>query len=518
MKISMNYFTIFMLVMILCCVSAVSATDINGTDDVSDEIADVIEDVEIDDVTEDIIEEDLSVNSVTITESNYDDYFDSNGYLTADDTDLTFDGDFSSKSFGNFKLNNTVTVDASTATFNNVGFDFTVSGSKITGGVFNADSSATNTAIIKVTASDVEINGLTINVTSTPTTSDYFAISILNANYAKLLNNAINYVVGTATTNYNHVVRVVSSSGVTAYKNNITAYLPLKAVDFDQVFPSIYTDQVAGVAVQESDNFNFTGNKLDVTGNSILGFYPTLDALIIVQSENSHIASNTINLRDIVSDEGDTNYLYAVDIYQCNGIVVDNNVININSDGGNLTLNGTGAAYGVQLTGSHTGVVISNNNITTANNGPNLGIYSQNYYGETSLTITGNNINVTGRAGTHPWALVSGMELQDTNAVVSGNTIVVNNIAGYDPDYCAYGISYSQSTGEDHTFEVYNNTVTVENGQYAVFLNGVSYSLVYENCLDTTVYCCDNAVYVSGTYNEYYDNYCSQCSDCSCNP
>ena len=67
MKFNKKLIIISMLVMLVCCVSAVSATDINGTDDVSDdiiiddnavdEITDIVEDVEIDDASDDVVEE-----------------------------------------------------------------------------------------------------------------------------------------------------------------------------------------------------------------------------------------------------------------------------------------------------------------------------------------------------------------------------------------------------------------------------------------------------------------------------
>ncbi len=507
MKINNKIIILAMLVMMIACVSAVSATDIESADNVTDvievdEVTDVVEEDVIDDVSEDVVEElstVTSTNAVTVTNDNYNNCFD-NGVMNTTD-DLTFVGNFDAKTFGNFKINSAINIDASQATFTNVGFDLIADNIKLNGGKFIKTTAATNIANINVESSSSSITGVEVTDVNididTPSTTDYFAINVLNAANTKLLNNVINYEVPVATTNYNHIIRVVSSSGVTVYKNNITGKLPLKAVDFSQTFPSIYTDQVAGVAVQSSNGFNFTGNKLDIIGNDRLGGYPTLDALIIVQSYNSYITGNTINLRDNVSGLEDTNYLYAVDVYECDNITIDGNVIRINSDGGNLTVNGTGAAYGVQLTGPHIGVIISNNNITTANNGPNLGIYSQNYYGGTSLTITGNRINVTGRAGDNPWALVSGMELQDDYAYVSGNIIRVNNTAGYDPDYCAYGISYSQNTysGRPNDFYIYGNDVEVINGEWAIYLI-VSTENIENNILETTTKSGDDAIYM----------------------
>ena len=150
--------------------------------------------------------------------------------------------------------------------------------------------------------------------------------------------------------------------------------------------------------------------------------------------------------------------------------------------------NGTGAAYCVQLTGPHSGVVISDNKLTTANNGPNLGIYSQNYYNETQLTIRGNTIKVTGKADSDPWSLVSGMELQDTNATVYNNTIVVNNTNEYTGNEYAFGISYCQSTSGYHYYYITYNNVTVINGDWAIYLISMDGGDIDNNTLNTTTH------------------------------
>ena len=62
------------------------------------------------------------------------------------------------------------------------------------------------------------------------------------------------------------------------------------------------------------------------------------------------------------------------------------------------------------------------------------------------------------------------MELQDTYATVCGNTITVNNTAGYNANYYAYGISYCQNTYSQHYYNIHDNNVTVYNGDYAVYL------------------------------------------------
>ncbi len=509
MRLSSKVLIVAMIVMMICCVSAASATDVDDiavTEDADiievDDVADSVDIVEQDDSSDDIIEDvddsqigemdddivadekvtnDRGIQS-QINNGTVSSYFDTTtGHiLSSAPSGLQFVGTFSNLPFDYFIIDQSVSLSFASAQFENVGFKLLYPG--------------------------LIIDGATFNITA-PTNKDCYAIDVENANNVHLSNNIIYYNAPTATSYYNHVIRVVGSEGVTVNGNTITAKLPLKDVDYAQPYPSIYTDRVAGVAVQSSNGFNFTNNTLDVEVSAISGGYPTLDAFIIVDSNNSYITKNRIKEIDGKTAANSANFLYAVDVYSCYNITIDRNVIDLNSDGGNLTLNGTGAAYGIQLSGNHTGVKISNNNITTANNGPNLGIYSQNYNGYTNLTITGNRINVTGRAGTHPWALVSGMELQDTYATVTGNTIDVYNIGGYSASNCVYGISYSQSTSGPHTYVITGNTVNVSTGRYAVYLDNAINSIIANNYLKARSYHGNSAVrIVSGSNNNVSGN------------
>ena len=71
-----KYLFIGMLVMMICCVTAVSATDINGTDDLIvtddiavDEVSDVIGVVESDDTTGSVVDNDDASDSVIESEN-----------------------------------------------------------------------------------------------------------------------------------------------------------------------------------------------------------------------------------------------------------------------------------------------------------------------------------------------------------------------------------------------------------------------------------------------------------------
>lgn len=507
MKFNFKLMGLVMLVMLICCVSAASATDVDNitvpddTDVIEiDDAVDSVDDVESDVANKDVVNQG-NLRGPNINGNSVCTYFDSNGVLLSNASNtLTFGGDFYSTTcnFSNFIINRAVTIEANSSnipTLHDMGFE-----------LVNADG--------------ISLSGINF-VMYAPEDENCILINVEDVNNSNITGNVITYNCSYENSEYyNHVIRVVGGENVTVSGNNITAYLPLKKVDFDQPYPSIYTDKVAGVAVQSSNRFEFTYNTLLVNVSITNYDYPTLDAFIIADSNNSYIGHNTVIEIDNETEEGHNNYLYAIDIYQCYNITVDNNTIVLNSTGGCIipgTNNGTGAAYGVQLTGGHTGVTISNNNIHTSNNGPNCGIYSQNFLGETSLNITGNTIYVEGNAGDHPWSLVTGMELGDNYAYVAGNIITVKNKAVFNADDNIYGISYSQWCPNEHYYEIFNNTIDVINGNYTVYImTFASSGEVAYNCLNSTYSCCDDSVYPNEDIY-IHDNYCPNCNGANCN-
>ena len=134
-----------------------------------------------------------------------------------------------------------------------------------------------------------------------------------------------------------------------------------------------------------------------------------------------------------------------------------------------------GTAYPIQITGPVDHVKIAFNNLTTFSRGPNCGIYSNNYGGDTHIDIISNFINVTGDAtnnATNPsWCLVSGIEAQDTGDNILNNTIIVNNLGNYKSSNNVYGISYVQNIGGKHTYNIQYNNITT-NGNYGIKLIG----------------------------------------------
>ena len=184
-------------------------------------------------------------------------------------------------------------------------------------------------------------------------------------------------------------------------------------------------------------------------------------------------------MSDFITYPGLDNYLYGMDIYNLNNLTVRYNEISIVTTGGRLA---AGTAYPIQISGPISKVNITRNNLYSFSNGPNIGIYSQNYYGSTELSITYNRINVTGLAGTHEWALVAGVETQDSDSVVENNIIEVHSVGAVGVDDNIYGVSYRQSTDGDHKYSIKNNTV-YSDGFKSVYLLDSKNSTVADNLL-----------------------------------
>lgn len=544
---SRKYLSIFLLmVVMICCVSAASATDVDNitvpddTNIITDDIVESVDDVELsdsvsesdDDVSgsddveitdQKVIEKENNRNhpvTVQVYNNNYWNYFDwQTGMQVVTGVDFNFNGNFNAMPFDMFIINdNNTDIIATGATFQDVGFNFNANNAILTGGTFSTTTSTNVKHVIDISAGYAEVNGVTMELNA-PNNKEFVAINVMDGTNTKILNNVITYTCTYTNAGYiNYVIRVKNSPNTVISGNNITAYLPLKDVAYYTGATDMDWDQVAAVGIENSNGFNLSYNNIKVNVTDVSGWYPTLDSVIVLDSEDAYIGYNNITEIDNVTQPGSANYLYAIDVYRCDKLNIDNNNIILRSMGGTIiegTDNGTSTAYGIQLTGGHT-VTIANNDINTKNNGPNAGIYSQNYGGDTNLTIVNNTIYAEGNAGSHQWSLVTGMELQDNYGYIAGNKITVYNKQGYVNGSNAYGISFSQYGNAAPIFNITNNCVNLINGDYAVYIQYSDLTTyVTNNCLHSTHYTGNNAVYQGA--NVYISgNYCcGNCTNCT---
>ena len=485
-----------MIIICVICISSVSAEEIddNSSLELSDQIqiesAPLVEEPKLEAIDENEVPDvpDLVFNdTIYIDSKNLNDYF-KDGVLESKYSNKTF---VFSQDFEDLGILN---ISAQNVTIRGIGF-------KLTNTAFVLDNKNITLQDLNIDLDEEfeENEGAGILVYS-----DYANLINLNINYVvpnnvgaygiyaegtsnnpirnlRMFNCVINFEGHNDKANvYNAAVKFVNCRDSLIENNIISSQLPLRNINFGPNGAELASDLVLTVGMEGCNNMSFVGNILYSEVNQRPDYeYPSLDCMLISKSDNSLIANNSIFMSDFITKPGVDNYLYGLDIYNLNNLTVVNNSISIITTGGKLA---AGTAYPIQITGPISNVSVTKNDLYSFSNGPNIGVYSQNYYGSTSLLINDNNINITGLAGVHEWALVAGIESQDTYSIIRNNTIEVHSVGDVSVDDNIYGISYRQSTSGDHKYDIQNNTV-YSDGYYGINLISSVDSKVLNNLL-----------------------------------
>ena len=455
-----------------------------------------------------------SLDSVYYVDSDNLDSFFADGFLKDDyaDSILVFNGEFNDKGILDIKSSN-VTIIGNNSLLKDTVFCLESNNIMLAGlnFVWNREFSDNDNAGILVLGDNCTIYNCTIDY-SVPETTTGFCVYAEGSDGDKienftLANSTINFVGNNLRGGWDYCIFVDQVENAMVYGNDINSSLPLRAVDYSfDIFGGVSMEAVGVFVAQSCPNLTFSSNKVFSSVNGGGNSYPTLDTLVIYGCNNATIENNDIHVEDFNSKDGKDNYLQGIDLYFSNNVTIVHNKIDMVTTGGRA---GMGTAYPIQVNGPSKGVLIAYNNLTTFNYGPNCGIYSMNYYGQTQNYMISNFINVTGLASTHYYALVAGIEVQDSDDLIWNNTIIVNNIGEYSDSNNIYGISYSQSTKGDHKYNIQYNNVTT-NGRYAVSLSGsgslVVDSIIANNVLNTNKSSGNRAVRVGAGYNNTIRN------------
>lgn len=455
-----------------------------------------------------------SLDSVYNVDSDNLDSFFADGFLKDDyaDSILVFNGEFNDKGILDIKSSN-VTIIGNNSLLKDTVFCLESNNIMLAGlnFVWNREFSDNDNAGILVLGDNCTIYNCTINY-AVPETTTGFCVYAEGSDGDKienftLANSTINFVGNNLRGGWDYCIFVDQVENAMVYGNDINSSLPLRAVDYSfDIFGGVSMEAVGVFVAQSCPNLTFSSNKVFSSVNGGGKYYPTLDTLVIYGCNNATIENNDIHVEDFNSKDGKDNYLQGIDLYFSNNVTIVHNKIDMITTGGRA---GMGTAYPIQVNGPSKGVLIAYNNLTTFNYGPNCGIYSMNYYGQTQNYMISNFINVTGVASTHYYALVAGIEVQDSDDLIWNNTIIVNNIGEYSDSNNIYGISYSQSTDGNHTYNIQYNNVTT-NGRYAVSLSGpgslVVDSIIANNVLNTNKSSGNRAVHVGAGYNNTIRN------------
>ena len=444
-----------------------------------------------------------------VTNNTFFDYFGDDGMLLGDITfdTLIFKGEFSNLGVNVVYVPRAIVINGDNAVLRNIAI-MCEQGTTLNNLTLNATNYVADTdgALIYAIGSDVTVNNITIDYNATDGSNNAIAVYASGADNFKLVNSTITFTGNNVDGKvFAQGIKIAKSNNAVVDSNIITTSCPLVDVDYSH-WGSIDTDLVFAIGVEKSENVKIINNIVDnsawTKGNN--ANFPTFDAFIAHTANNLLLKNNTISHTDLITPKGTSSYIYALDFYESNSVIVEDNRVLLNTTGGK---EGAGAAYAVQVTGPYNNFVVKGNNLTTVSNGPNLGVYSQNYYGTTEITAENNWINVTGFAGTAEFALVSGMEFQDTVAKAYNNTIYVQNVNEYNDDNNIAGITYVQSTSGSHQFDIQNNTIYSE-GKYAVLIKSAKDSQIIGNTLYAHELNGDDAaIFKSGTNNVVKNNY-----------
>ena len=444
-----------------------------------------------------------------VTNNTFFDYFGDDGMLLGDITfdTLIFKGEFSNLGVNVVYVPRAIVINGDNAVLRNIAI-MCEQGTTLNNLTLNATNYVADTdgALIYAIGSDVTVNNITIDYNATDGSNNAIAVYASGADNFKLVNSTITFTGNNVDGKvFAQGIKIAKSNNAVVDSNIITTSCPLVDVEYSH-WGSIDTDLVFAIGVEKSENVKIINNIVDnsawTKGNN--ANFPTFDAFIAHTANNLLIKNNTISHTDLITLKGNSSYIYALDFYESNSVIVEDNRVLLNTTGGK---EGAGAAYAVQVTGPYNNFVVKGNNLTTVSNGPNLGVYSQNYYGATEITAENNWINVTGFAGPAEFALVSGMEFQDTVAKAYNNTIYVQNVNEYNDDNNIAGITYVQSTSGSHQFDIQNNTIYSE-GKYAVLIKSAKDSQIIGNTLYAHELNGDDAaIFKSGTNNVVKNNY-----------
>ena len=412
-------------------------------------------------------------DNYVINQRNYKMYFDDTGVLKNEygGKILTFDGTFTDKGILTINSDNTKITGRNTL-FNNTGFNIKADGVMLTNlkFVLNESFKSNRNAGIYITGDNVTLYNIDMSY-DTPSDVDAVGVYSYDNTGFKLINSSFNYIGHAFHEGHNYPILLQYSDDALVSGNDISSTLPLREVDWSGgIYGGVGMDKVSSFAAGDSKNLQFTGNNVYSTvnfGEYADNKYPTLSSVLIYACDNSTINKNDIKVEDLHTRKNTANYLYALDIYRLNDVEVVENNIDVFTYGGNGRY---GTAYPIQVTGPAYNIKVAYNYLHSVSNGPNIGVYSQNYYGSTQIDVISNFINITGKAGTDSWALVAGIEVQDSDDRILNNTIIVDTVGGYKAGDRVYGISYSQNTQGNHKYDIKYNKVTTP-GPIAISLN-----------------------------------------------
>ena len=430
MRYSMNkkINIILVLLVLLVSISAVNAVDDNNETVVNEAIEDTLEEVsvseELDDSSSEVLQmnesdSQIAASSYTVTESNYNQYFDSNGNLVSasvknGDT-INLDGSFTAKKFIFSKKVNIVGTSSNNMKNAMITILKDASGSSISGLTIQ-NSDVETYGIFLNSASNCIIQGCTITNTGR---SSYCICVANNANYNTVKDNnlkayGINYGHGSFTRSTPPLI--VSGSHYNNISNNhveaddangiyLSSYSggPIKGGDSN--FNIIYGNTIHYnvLATSWAYGIQAMGNDNTIDSNTVIGGYRGVST---AGSRNTIINNKLINLTgaDYNHPGVESGGEYAI-VAAYNSIVKNNRIIGakIISTGAGISAidNSVVENNWVNVTLKGRGIVAGGSNVTVRDNTVYTELGSGIYQKDEGkgLVVVGNNITSVSGVG-----------------------------------------------------------------------------------------------------------------------
>lgn len=434
---------------------------------------------------------DFSLPDGNVTKDTFSRYFDDEGVLISDLSELKFIGDFTGLEVANIIINKPVTITGVDATFTDVSFN--------------------------IVSDDVAISGISLKYT-TPEDTDAYAIVAYNVANFLMENNTVVYTGLTDGTYINNALRINGGSNIKIRNNAFVITIPSAGVNWveeDGVWNSYPVSE--GIVFNDCEDVEFDANIVDVRFNKVVGSNDTIYSIDVKNSNGVAITNNDIRAT------GKT-YIYGI-IISAEDFEISDNAINVTSEYYVNAIDIEGPASGV----------VDNNTIDAAAPNSVYGIYATSFAGPSTVdftynTITGEGYYVVGIFDDSE--LIKGNVIELTGnytigiavlseASVEDNTIIldasnIGNEALYDavnPETVGIYvtndafITNNKVVSTAKSIIVLNGTSTFSNNDLTGFVSINSDYNVFEN--NTVVTDNDYAVEVNATENVIVDNFLS---------
>ena len=263
-------------------------------------------------------------------------------------------------------------------------------------------------------------------------------------------------------------INMVNAKELLIDHNKIKVSIPaLFAKNISMEYFMMGLNSVNALRIRETESAVITDNTLRVMVNGSSKKYISCHSIYIAGSEDLLIKGNSITLKDTHTPQGRIIAICGVQCGYSKKVRFIENRFDLATRGG---VSKGGALHGINHTDS-TETEIRKNTFYCNSRGPVSALFLTCMSGKMSdVSVVGNSIEVSGYAeDDSPYALVSGVEVQNTTASISDNTIIVSNKnKEHSSQFPVVGVGYVQRLAGEVSFRVQGNTIRT-NGEYTVY-------------------------------------------------